>query len=198
MKIFISVILTLFILFYNLTVTQISLDHLPYVRNLLEFATSYVMIEFTLGAFCAFILLRLVNKIPLCLTKYLIFTLCFMFFVMATTYRQYFVLINDARRLVFVAIPIAILIFTTALYESKIRIKLSPQLKLLSNASYSIFITHSLVLSVYFRIVQKIEIQNNLALFTSVLTGVCLAIFFGMLFYVLIEKWLFRFLYKQQ
>ncbi len=190
-SIFIAILQIFLLLFYNLFEKQIALVTLPVSQNLFDYLTHFIFIEFFigLGLYRVYVLL---SKKSATYIKVGLITSLLCLCVLAINYSTYFKELNDIRRLIFVAFPIASLILFSALLESKVSILIPKWALLLGKSSYSIFITHTFILSVQSKFLSQFTNLNYVMLTTYMIAGISYAIMFGIGYYLLVETFLFN------
>ncbi|OGK62549.1 hypothetical protein A2334_05945 [Candidatus Roizmanbacteria bacterium RIFOXYB2_FULL_38_10] len=175
------------LLYHNIFIHQILLVDLPLTNGLTDFLTNYIIIEFFMGLLI-FHLYKKMHNMSINFIRILLYSTLCSLIVISIIYAHYFRELNDVRRLFFIAVPISGLILSFALLESKSRIQIPQPLMSLGKASYSIFITHGVILSVQARLMKLVRAWDNISLPILLIGGIFTSITFGIGYYYFVER----------
>lgn len=155
-------------------------------QNVATYLFSFFNIEFLLGCFGAYII-KLANPKT---QKVCLITLTLLYLI----YLRFSNVSILEERVWLLGIPFTIIMTIIAIYELKHHFKISKVLRFLALASYSIYLTHYLFISILIRLVISSGLSHSLYLPWIMLIILLLSIGGGCIIYFLVERPVLKFL----
>ncbi|KKQ67190.1 MAG: hypothetical protein US86_C0001G0117 [Candidatus Daviesbacteria bacterium GW2011_GWA2_38_24] len=173
-------ILSITLTFYFLRVAGIK-----YQTNFITgFLFSYYNLEFLLGCLGAY----LVQKNRLKASKGILMLGVLSFLFSNIYYKIYSLRLDDSLRILFFGLPSALIVTSLAI-QDKIKSSNIPKLLLLiGNASYSIYLTHQIIISIATRVLIASGIQQLIGLSILMMLSATVAVSVGIAIHLYLEK----------